>query len=136
MVRISGRFDAGDYERLLRRDIEAIKIAHVQGAEEAVDIMRNIISTSGRPTSRGPGRIDTGDMLEGVNERVEEEDADSISVSFGWDIDDFDKPYPVYQEFGFTHVPDGAWIPGMHSLQDATDNFNAKIQNLMNDRGL
>lgn len=136
MVRISGRFNADDYDKLLRREIESIKVAYVRGAEEAADVMRGIIATSGRPTSAGPGRIRTGDMYEGVNDRVDDEDRDSISVSFGWDLEDFDRPYPIYQEAGFTHVPDGAWIPGMHALQDATDDFNAKMAKTLRDRGM
>jgi hypothetical protein len=29
--------------------------------------------------------------------------------------------YMVYQEYGFTHVPDGNWVEGKHFLRDAYD---------------
>lgn len=119
MVRISGGFDANDFTGRIDEDVDKIKRVFKDASNDAVDVIRNIVATSGRPTSSGPGRIRSGDLYEDVNRRIEEESKDALAISVGWDLEDFDRPYPLYQEEGFTHVPDGSWIPGMHALQDA-----------------
>lgn len=104
--------------------------------EQMVGMVKDIIGTSGQPTtptSKGPGRIDLGNMYEGVKARISSEGEARTNYLIGWDPADFSgfrtPEYPVIQDTGdpekggFTHVPDGKLIPAMHALQTTRDEF-------------
>lgn len=84
-----------------------------------------------RPTSIGPGRQHDGDMYDRATWWVTSETDDSKRVAIGWKLSDFaDKrtdAYPQFQDEGFEHVGLGEDIPGMHALQDASDEVRAMV---------
>jgi len=101
-------------------------------ANQAADKMRELISTKGtnrvwqrswfsEKTGRyrdrsGPGRIDSGDMLNNVDVQFQRGDKQS-RAAFGW-IKKYEKYYK-FQEEGFTHIFRNAKVPGMFALRDA-----------------
>lgn len=96
-----------------------------------------------RPTSIGPGRQHDGDMYDRVTWWVTSETDDSKRVAIGWKLSDFtDKrtpAYPQFQDEGFFHVGLAEDIPGMHALQDASDEVRAmvvaEIRHRLRDKG-
>lgn len=72
--------------------------------------------TPGRRAGSGPGRIDSGDMLEAVGRKFQRGEKQSRAV-FGW-TKDFED-YFRYQEQGFVHFANGQKVAGMFALRDA-----------------
>lgn len=119
--------------------------------EQMVGEIKDIIATSGQPTtptSKGPGRIDKENMIDGVKARISSDSETRVNYLIGWDRADFahfrTPEYPVIQDTGdpnkggFTHVPDGKLIPAMHALQTTRDDFipviRAAIRRKLRDR--
>lgn len=102
-------------------------------AEEATAEMRRVITSSEveRPTSKGPGRSDTGDMLDAVTRGKVKITATgkSYQVFWGWPLSErkshsdrmteTNREYLSYfdlQDLGFDHLSAGP-IPGMHAVE-------------------
>lgn len=80
----------GSPDRLLgwSEEIRVLILAEVTAIMDEVMVeaaakMREFISTRGLPNSKGEGRIDTGNMLNAVNSRVNV-DGTIIEGTFGW----------------------------------------------------
>ena len=95
--------------------------------KRAAEAMQLRIGTA-TGTKSGPGRVDTGDMIQSVKYRVEISNG-AIVGEFGW-LDN-QEMYFLYQEHGFTHWLSGDMIPGMMALMDAEaaarDEFVARL---------
>lgn len=83
--------------------------------KRAAEVMQFTIGNV-NTTKSGPGRVDTGLMIQSVKYRTEISNG-SIVGEFGW-LDD-QEMYFLYQEKGFTNWLSGASIPGMMALMDA-----------------
>jgi hypothetical protein len=99
-----------------------------ESIEYGANVMRDNIATRGTAKSGKRGRIDTGAMLAGVDDRVVENSDRRVVGEFGWlDPTDFAVPYPLFQEYGFEH-PSGEMIEPMLALTDAFDETVANIE--------
>jgi hypothetical protein len=91
---------------------------------------------SGRKRDRsGPGRIDSGEMLESVSAKLNSSPG-VVEIAMGWLDPDSDEQYPIqFQEYGFVH--DGAGnIPGMNSLEDTIIFIESNIDRLVKPENL
>jgi hypothetical protein len=104
----------------------------IEVAELGADKMRELIETKGtnrdwsgpwysaktnRYRSRsGPGRIDSGDMLNNVTAQFQRGQKES-RAAFGW-LKKYEEYYE-FQEEGFTHWVTNEEITGMFALRDA-----------------
>lgn len=105
----------------------------IEVAEFGAEVVREIIRTEGtnriwpggpwrsEKTGRlrfgsGPGRIDSGDMLNNVTVQFQRGDKQSRAV-FGW-VRTYEEYYK-YQEEGFIHWKSGESVPGMFAIRDA-----------------
>lgn len=85
-------------------------------ARDGEDATREYIATRG---IRKPGRVDTSDMINSVDSRVEQETDDEIVASFGF----YDAPgYTPFQELG-TRA-----IAPMYALTDAADEARENLK--------
>lgn len=122
----------GNLIRRIRKIPEEIV---TEAGDLGVEKVREVISSKEvqRPTSQGPGRSDNkeGDMYNNVKWWVTSETEDSKRVAVGWQLSDFagkrTPAYPQFQDEGFMHVGLGEDIPGMHALQDASDEVRAFV---------
>jgi len=72
------------------------------------------------------GRVESGDMADGVSYDVKRNDKSMIRVDFGW-LDN-PEPYMVYQTAtGFTHYLSGEYIAPTDALRDATEHVREMI---------
>lgn len=101
-------------------------------AELGAEVAREIIRTEGRnrtwarpwrseKTGRvrsgsGPGRIDSGDMLNNIDVQFQRGEKQSRAV-FGW-VKTYENYYK-FQEEGFVHWISGEEIPGMFAIRDS-----------------
>lgn len=86
---------------------------------------RAFTAQRGRPTSRGAGRVDSGDMAESITDRVETQ-AKMIIGKFGF----LDKQadYFLYQTVtGFQHYISGEFIEPTFALRDAKVNAESEV---------
>lgn len=86
---------------------------------------------SGQTRDRsGPGRIDSGMMLEAVSSQLKASKG-VVEVAMGWLNPDSDEEYPIqFQEYGFIH-DNGENIAGMNSLEDTIIFIEANIERLI-----
>lgn len=70
-------------------------------------------------TGSYPGRVDSGDMLDGVRYEITESTAERVEGNLGWDSDS--PAYIAYQDQGFTHVLNNEDIEGMMALRDGAE---------------
>lgn len=122
-----GKFDRAS--TIVQQEIGDLTI---EVAEKGAEAAREIIRTRGRnrewarpwrseKTGRfrsgsGPGRIDSGDMLNNITVQFQRGEKQSRAV-FGW-IKTYEYYYK-YQEEGFNHWISGKEIPGMFAIRDA-----------------
>lgn len=131
--RIERRFDE---QRLLKE----VEVAMRRAVEKGAESMVNTVETSG--TNRvwsspwfgragsGPGRIDTGEMLEGIDSDAKRT-RNSVTGEFGWLKE---SPYWwLYQEYGFEHYISHEIIKGMESLEKADNEVFQDLLDELND---
>lgn len=99
--------------------------------KQAAEAMQLRIGTA-TGTQSGPGRYETGNMIQSVKYRVEISNT-KIVGEFGW-LDN-QEMYFFYQDEGFTHWLSGEHIPGMLALMDAEaearEQFVSRLSALM-----
>lgn len=129
-VRVTGAID---------RIVDGAKEEFEANAQDAVDLMKDIIGNASTPTglARGQtGRIDSGKMQDMAKYWIPDNRKYIMDIALGWKIADFvgerTLNYVIIQDQGFTHVPDGNWIPGVHALQDAREEFIRKTTESLN----
>lgn len=106
-----------------------IESAVEDSVKHGADSMRNYIETRGtgktwahawgprNRTASTPGRVDSGEMLEGVKGGVTGRTPESVTAMLGWDKGSPD--WASLQEAGFRHVLTGDTVKGMRALADA-----------------
>ena len=94
-------------------------------AKEGEELTREFTNTRGTRTSKGPGRVDTGEMVNAITSGVDSEGPDHIRTYFGWnDAQD----YFAYQtSTGFVHWMTGEYIEPTYALRDATAEVEATV---------
>lgn len=92
------------------------KKAVERSAKDGVESMQVTIATSGTAKSGRAGRIDTGEMIDSVDDEKMYETANTLGVRFGY----LNGPYwSRYQDGGFRHYLSGEQIEGTYALSDA-----------------
>lgn len=104
-------------------------------AAEAEDEVRTVIRTSITKTGQArqaagegvPGRIETGDMHDGVDSRVEE-DGDDVVATWGWDASTFEE-YMAHQEDGTRFIAPMNALG--YSLARAEDQLRGRLDRIV-----
>jgi hypothetical protein len=104
-------------DRMVAQMYLSLAQSMAQIAAQGAVTARAYTAQRGRPTSRGSGRIDTGDMVEAIKDKVELE-ASAIIGKFGFI--DSQADYFLYQTVtGFNHYLSGDFIEPTFALRDA-----------------
>lgn len=96
---------------------EAVYTVFEEEAENQAEDMREYIISRPSAKSGKEGRVETWKMFDAVKAEPKKHGT-QLTVNVGY-LDGGFEDYFFYQDNGFTHVPDGAWIEGTHALEDA-----------------
>jgi len=131
---VSGGFTVTGLDALERRfnpktTMDRVEAAMADATDKGRDAMREAVETRGTGKTwkhpwRGrsgsiPGRVDSGDMLDGVKGEVTERTRHSVTGVVGWDDDS--EAYMAFQDQGFRHVLTGEYVEGMMALRDGSE---------------
>lgn len=115
---MSAWFEA-NVSKISREAADAVEDAVDKGKE----VMRYHIETRGTAKSGKRGRVETGNMRDKVQSRMEKVTPREVSGRFGW-LDP--ELYFQLQERGFNHVG-GGQVEGMYALTDAFEETTADL---------
>lgn len=117
-----GGSSGGDPVKWFRGKVARIEDGAEKALQDAMDdgayLMADLISTRGTPKSGKAGRIETKQMHNEVDSRVQPYGQGKVRGTFGWINNKED--YYGYQEGGFDHS-NGSHVEGMYALADAAD---------------
>lgn len=112
-----------------KNTMDRIEAAVAEAADKGKDVMREAVETrgTGKTWSRPwfgregsyPGRVDTGDMLDGIDGKVTDRNSNSVTGVLGWD--DGAPMYVALQNNGFRHILTGEDVEGMMALRDGAE---------------
>jgi hypothetical protein len=123
---VTHNFDfAGWSRQKVNKTVEAATQAVNDATLHGAETMQNIISTISNTANGKTGRIDTGDMLQSVEQRVVSSGSGAVGM-FGW-LDHEPSYGAKYQD------PGTRTIPAMNALQDAFDQAKLEAEKSFNE---
>lgn len=130
--------DFGQIVDSVRREIDEINREAYQVVEAAAGTGARMTEdlTRTRPSAKSGkrGRVETGEMADGISYDVKRLTSDYIRGDFGW-LDEVEEYYVLQTETGFTHARSGEYIQPTLALQDATEHVREVLNNWTPGRG-